>query len=87
MEEYSANKVLFTTVGASVLTSLIVGMAAAYLTAMTTIAVFEERIKNLEAKAVESKIERKVAAEKDVLLSERMIRVETKIDVLIERSP
>jgi hypothetical protein len=73
------------TIMASVASSVAVGMLAAYLTAAKTMAVFKQRLDAVEAHA--SKNERahdglKEAHSRD---GERLVRLETKIDMLLDR--
>jgi cell division protein FtsL len=66
-------------VAASVISSIIVGMAAAYLTAQTTIAVLSEKVA-----ANRESIDRNTLDIKRLEANhERLVRVETKIDVLL----
>lgn len=57
---------------ASVVASTLVGMGAAYMTAVKAISGLRERVKSLEQKADSASD-----------LSERMVRLETKIDMLL----
>lgn len=66
---------------ASVISSVIVGMAAAYLTAQTTLAVLTTKVAANEM-AISRNVEDIKALEGD---RERLIRLETKIDVLLDK--
>lgn len=57
---------------ASVVASTLVGMGAAYLTAAKAISALSERVKSLEAQA-----------DSMADMRERMVRLETKIDLLL----
>lgn len=72
---------IFTGVILPVVASVVVGMGSAYLTATTTLARMDEKLSAMEAR-VES-LEGKTDKQQD--LSERLIRVETKLDAVLER--
>lgn len=62
----------------AIVVALLVGMTSSYLTAQATIAVFDQRITSLEHDMQD--MEHKADD-----TSQRMIRVETKIDLLLEQ--
>lgn len=72
---------IFTGVILPVVASVVVGMGSAYLTATTALARMDEKLVAMEAR-VESL---EGATDKQQDLSERLIRVETKLDAVLER--
>lgn len=66
---------------ASVVTAVVVGMGSAYLTASTTMARMDEKMAAMDAR-VES-LEAESGEKREIY--DRLIRVETKLDAIMER--
>ena len=70
---------------APVIVAVIIGMASAYLTAVFTLATYEERIAANSRDIKENRDHINEAERRERSSAERLIRLETKIDLLLDK--
>jgi len=78
-------KLNWSTMAGQIIVATLVGMTSAYLSSTRTLAVVEERIGRIE-KTVEALTTNQTNDEREArILRDKIIRLETKIDLLLER--